>query len=251
MPAPLAQRTDPYGSVVSALRNAQKSNRNAPAYSRWINRPIGRLFAAAAFKLGMTPNQVTAVSGLVTFTGIGCLAALHPHWWSGLLVGLLLVIGYALDSADGQLARLRGGGSIVGEWLDHVIDSIKTSSFHLAVAVTWFRHLGGWSTWTTLVPLVFALQAGVWFFTIILTDQLERAAGTKVTGATPTAPRTSLVSSVMALGADYGFLSLSMLLLGWFSGWRWLYTALMVFNVLLLLLQLVRWFRRIAALPTR
>lgn len=248
MAEPLVQRSEPWTGVVAALRNAQKSNRNAPAYSRWINRPIGRIFAATAYKLGMTPNQVTAVSGLVTGTGIVLLALAEPTWAWGIGVAALLVLGYALDSADGQLARLRGGGSVVGEWLDHVIDSIKTASFHLAVAVLWFRHLGDWSVATTLVPLIFSIEACVWFFTIILTDQLERAAGTKKTGAVATAPRTSLLNSIIAVGADYGFLSLSMVLIGAFGVWRWLYLALAVFNVLLLAGQLIRWFRRVAAL---
>ena len=92
------------------LATAQKSNRNAPAYSRWVNRPLGRIFAATAFKLGLTPNQVTAISAVFTFAGIGVLATGTPSWWLGVLVAALLVLGYALDSADGQLARLRGGG---------------------------------------------------------------------------------------------------------------------------------------------
>ena len=45
-----------------------------------------------------------------------------------------------MDSVDGQLARLRGGGSVRGEWLDHTIDSFKESSIHLAVAISWFRY---------------------------------------------------------------------------------------------------------------
>ena len=151
------------------LAKAQKSNRNAPAYSRWVNRPLGRIFAAAAFKLGLTPNQVTAISAVFTFAGIGVLATGTPSWWLGLLVAGLLVLGYALDSADGQLARLRGGGSPAGEWLDHVVDATKLATFHLAVAVFWFRSLGDWPLATVFIPLAFAAQASVWFFGIVIT----------------------------------------------------------------------------------
>ena len=65
------------------------------------------------------------------------------------------MLGYALDSADGQLARLRGGGSLTGEWLDHVIDSFKISTLHLAVLVMAYRFFPT-PTWWLLVPLVFS-----------------------------------------------------------------------------------------------
>jgi phosphatidylglycerophosphate synthase len=63
-------------------------------------------------------------------------------------------VGYAFDAADGQLARLRGGGSLAGEWLDHMIDAAKVSSLHVAVAISvyrWFAWAIGW----VLVPLGF------------------------------------------------------------------------------------------------
>src|SRR5688572_6062190 len=108
-----------YAAAVERLASAQKGSRNAPAYSRWVNRPLGRRFAAMAYVAGLTPDRVTGISGCFTFARIGVLALADPHPLVGLLVGVLLVIGYALDSADGQLARLRGGGTLRGEWLDH------------------------------------------------------------------------------------------------------------------------------------
>ena len=60
---------------------------------------------------------------------------------TGVVVSLLLILGYALDSADGQLARLLGGGTPEGEWLDHVIDSAKLATIHLAVLVSLYRAL--------------------------------------------------------------------------------------------------------------
>ena len=68
--------------------------------------------------------MVTVVSACFTFAGIVLLAVVPPTAINGLVVALM-VLGDALDSADGQLARLRGGGSTVGEWLDHVIDCAR------------------------------------------------------------------------------------------------------------------------------
>lgn len=228
------------------LAKAQKSNRNAPAYSRWVNRPLGRILAAAAFKLGLTPNQVTAISAVFTFAGIGVLATGTPSWWLGLLVAGLLVLGYALDSADGQLARLRGGGSPAGEWLDHVVDATKLATFHLAVAVFWFRSLGDWPLATVFIPLAFAAQASVWFFGIVITDLVLRERGAKQVKLAHQEERPSTMMSLLGIPADYGFLALSMGLIGWFDGWRLLYALLAVGNIGLLAVQLVRWYRRIA-----
>lgn len=245
--APLIPRQAPWRDIVSALAGAQKSNRNVAAYSRFINRPFGRVLAATAYKLGMTPNQVTAVSACFSFAGIALLAFGPGQVWTGVVVSLLLIVGYALDSADGQVARLSGGGSGAGEWLDHVIDCTKMSSFHLAVAVLWFRHLGQWPLLSVAIPLVFSIQAAVWFFAIILTELLGRVdAATR--GTTPEKQPSSPLNTLIMVPADYGFLALTMLLLGFTTVWRIGYAALMIYNVLLLLVQLVRWYRRVAAL---
>jgi phosphatidylglycerophosphate synthase len=244
---PLIPRSAPWGEVRGALMAAGKSNRNAPAYSRWINRPLGRVFAATGYKLGLTPNAISLISAAFTYAGIALIATGSPSWWLGVVVCLLLVVGYALDSADGQVARLRGGGSLAGEWLDHVLDAFKNTSFHLAVAVMWFRSLGDWPQATTLVPMVFALQATGWFFTMILTDLLLRNAGVKKQVLAVDEGRQPIWTSLLGIPADYGFLCLVMVLLGWYPVWRWLYVLLAVANVLLLFLQLARWYRRVAA----
>src|SRR6476661_4053456 len=125
--------------IVEQLAAAQKSNRGAGGYSRWINRPLGRQLAATAYRAGLTPNQVTLISAAFSYAAIAAIALATMNVLAGVLIGIGLVVGYALDSADGQLARLRGGGSAVGEWLDHVVDAAKVTSLHLAIAVAWYR----------------------------------------------------------------------------------------------------------------
>ena len=107
----------------------------APPYSILVNRRAGRFVAAAAYRAGLSPNQVTAVSATFTFGGIILPATTAPAGWVGALVWAALALGYIFDSADGQLARLQGSGSVAGEWLDHVVDSTKIVSLHLAVLI--------------------------------------------------------------------------------------------------------------------
>ena len=245
---PLIDGGAPWRAVRGALVAAQKSNRNAPAYSRWINRPLGRVFAASAYKLGLSPNAISLISAAFTFAGIALIAAGTPSVALGLVVCAMLVVGYALDSADGQVARLQGGGSLAGEWLDHVLDAFKNTAFHLAVTVLWLRNPDGWPAWTLAVPLVFTLQASAWFFTMILTDLLLRNAGAKRQALAIEEGRQPIWTSLVGIPADYGFLCLVMVLLGWYPAWRWVYALLAVANVAILALQLVRWYRRLSAL---
>lgn len=241
-----AQQTErvTHRAVVARLASAQKSNRGAPGYSRWVNRPLGRHVAAAAYRTGRTPDQVTAASACLTLLGVVLVATVEPRPWLGPVVALLLAAGFAFDSADGQLARLTGTGSLAGEWLDHVVDCAKTTLLHLAVLVAWFRFLDRPDGWL-LVPLAFVVVANVFFFAIILSEQLRRRSGVPDETATTAAP---VVRSLLVLPADYGVLCAAFLLVGLPALFVPVYTALMAANALLLPAALRRWYRRLRAL---
>lgn len=240
-----------YRQSVTHLAGAQKSAKGAPAYSRFVNRPLGRRLAAGAHVLGLTPNQVTSASAAATGLGIAVIALAPSRWWTGLVVAALLVLGYALDAADGQLARLRGGGSKAGEWLDHVVDAAKTSALHLAVVVGAYRTFeprpGAW----LLVPLVFAAVASTWFFTIILNDHLRRLAGTRDVQAVVAAGEArqhSALRSLASVPTDYGALCLVFVLLGAPTAFRWAYGLLALGFALMTAASMVVWFRQVSSL---
>ena len=233
-----------YGDIVARLSAVQKSNKGAAGYTRWVNRRLGRYLAAAGYKAGLTPNQVTILSGGLTFTALALIAALRATFVTGLIVTILLVAGYALDAADGQLARLRGGGSAVGEWLDHVLDAVKCVSIHLVVLISWYRFFDLGNAGWLLVPLGFAVQSSVFFFAIILSEQLRRTGQGVVSSTLPkTSEPAPVLRSLIVLPNDYGLLCLTFLLLGAHSTFRWIYTALMAINVVFLLVGCVRWYR--------
>jgi phosphatidylglycerophosphate synthase len=235
-----------FGEALRALRAAQKSSVGAPAYSRFVNRPLGRIIAAAAFRAGLGPNTVTMISAAITLSGIALIALVPPTTAVAITVSALLVLGYAFDAADGQLARLSGRGSLAGEWLDHVVDALKAGAIHLAVAVSWFRFADVPAGWL-LVPLGFSVVASVFFFGMILTDQLRRlhrgsADMIKKAGRTP------LWYAIAVVPVDYGFLCVLFLLLATGAVFQWAYTAVFVINALVLAASLVRWFRAVRRL---
>ena len=234
-----------YRSALQSLPRHGKSNYGAPAYSRFVNRPVGRRLAAAAFAINATPNRVTAVSAMFSLAGIVLLVALPPTVPLGIGVSVLLAIGYALDSADGQLARLQGGGRPSGEWLDHTVDMAKTVLLHGAVLIGWLRYSGiGWEQ--ALIPLAFAAVAVVSFFSWLLVDLLRRASPGEPAGDKPQgAP---LTRSLLRLPSDYGLLLWIFVLWGtsWFPA---AYTLLLLGNAAILALALPVWFRQARALP--
>lgn len=239
-------RAEGFGASLQRLRSAQKSAKGAPPYSLYINRPLGRVFAAAAHQSGLTPNQVTYVSALFTFAGIAVTALAPANGWIGLLITVLLVVGYALDAADGQLARLRGGGSLVGEWLDHTIDSVKVVALHLAVLVGLYRNFELRPVWL-LAPIVFAVASSVHFFGMILVNLLGRVRRAAAGVAEPPPAPANPVMTLLKLPTDYGVFCLVFLLLGWPTGFLAAYTFFAVATVGYTVLVVGKWRRDVAA----
>lgn len=236
-----------FGSSLALLRNAQKSSKGAPPYSLFVNRPLGRIFAAAAHQLGMTPNQVTYVSAACTLAGLLVLGLGPAGWGSGVIVAALLVLGYAFDSADGQLARLRGGGSLLGEWLDHMIDSAKVASLHLVVLIAFYRHFDLRPGWL-LVPLAFAVVSAVHFFGMILVDLLGRARRAEAGVPAPPKESAELAKTLLKLPTDYGIMCVVFLLLGAHDLFFGIYTFLALATAGYTLLVVRKWRRDVVAL---
>ncbi len=228
------------------LATAQKGSRGAPAYSRFVNRPLGRLFAALAFHAGLTPNLVTVISAAFTFGGIALIAVEPPSVPMGIAVAVCLVLGYALDAADGQLARLQGSGSAAGEWLDHAVDAVKTSVLHLAVLLSWYRFTDLGEAWL-LVPLGFQVVASVFFFTMILTDQIRRSLRGRAGGEMFMAAdgSSSTAYSLAVLPTDYGLLCVVLGLVAWPALFVPVYSLVFVANAGFVALALPKWYREI------
>ena len=233
-----------YRALVETLEGRQKTNKGASAYARWINRPLGRRLAALAYLAGITPNQVTGISALCSAAGIALIMAAPVAWATGAGAALLLVLGYALDAADGALARLRGGGSFAGEWLDHVVDAGKMALVHLAVLVGWWRGTDLPTAWLA-APLVYEFVAVLFFFTIVLTDQLRRAHRGSAQMRLAGEGSSSVAYSVAVLPTEYGVLALAFTLWGAPSVFAYCYVGLLAFNIAFICLALPKWYREV------
>lgn len=231
-----------YRRSLAALERAQKPPRGVSLYSTLVNRPAGRRLASLADVLDLTPNHVTVASAACSLTAVALLALGEPSWRIGLLVGSLLVLGFALDSADGQLARLHRSGSRAGEYLDHMLDCTVKSTLHAAVLIGLYR--AGERGLELLLPLGFSAVSVLLFFGGILVSKLRQQAPPPE-GSRPGERVGDRTSSVLLLPADHGVLCLSFLL--WGSGDLFLsvYALLFVVNAALTAVFAVVWMREL------
>jgi hypothetical protein len=257
----MVAQTMAFGTALRELRGAQKTAKGVSLYSRHINRPAGRVLAAAAYRIGLTPNQVTLISAAFSLSAVAALASTRPSWPLALTVYLGLAVGFAFDSADGQLARLRRESSAAGEWLDHVVDCAKITALHAAVLISLYRFFDlpgrGW----LLLPLGFQFAAVLTFFGGLLTDKLRpKAAFTAPTARTtpaaltapaapiPLAVPRSRIRAVALLPVDYGVFCGVFLLLGSERAFLGAYAALFAVHALFLVAFMAKWFRELTAM---
>ncbi len=220
-------------TVVEELAAAQKTARGVSLWSRYVNRPLGRRLAAAAVVGGLSANTVTLVSASVTAAGLAVLVLAPPSAAGGGAVAALLVLGFALDSADGQVARYTHTGSPAGEWLDHVVDAGKMVAVHACVLVGWYRFVDLPERWL-LLPLAYQLVAVVVFAGGTLAPLLREG------GAPARAPSTA--RAVALLPADFGVLALSFVAWGVPDLFRWVYLLLAVATTVIGAALVARWF---------
>lgn len=228
-----------FREYLADLNGAQKSGAGVPAYTRWVNRRLARAIAAGSAALGLTPNMVTALSAVLSAVGLSLMIIIGPTWWSALLTGALLAAGYVFDSADGQVARLTSASSPAGEWLDHVVDAIRTPAIHLTVAVAVLLHRPD-LLWLAVIALLFTVMSVGQFMSQILAEQLVRKSGGEAQESS------GIRKSLMLLPTDSGVLCWSFAL--WsvpllFGG---VYAALFLINLVHTAASMRRKYRKLA-----
>ena len=127
----------------------------------YVNRPLAALVVRAVLPTSVTPNQLTLVSALWGSLAGVLFCFTDP---AGPLAGsIALFLSMVFDCSDGQLARARGGGSVLGRILDGYADYWCAIWLHVGIlvhigktGVVLFGHsLGGFERF------VFALLAGI------------------------------------------------------------------------------------------
>ena len=129
------------------------------AVEEWVDlrffRPIGMSLARALLPTAVSPDQVT----------LGCLAFGLAAGWCFIpaspavnaLGFVLFIVSDLLDSADGQLARLRGSSTRFGRIVDGVSDNTRFINLYLSI----LARLAVTDRWAFWPAFLLALAAGV------------------------------------------------------------------------------------------
>jgi phosphatidylglycerophosphate synthase len=232
-----------FRAALAGLGSAQKPGSGVPAYTRWVNRRLARFAAAAAYSAGWSPNAVTAASAALSFAALALMVAVPATAPLGVAVGVLLAAGYVLDSADGQVARLGGRGSAAGEWLDHVVDAIRTPALHLATLIG-LNAVPGIGIWPLLIAIGYCLVSVGQFMSQILAEQLSGPAA-------PRSDASGIKQSLLLIPTDNGTLCWIFLLWGMPAIFVWVYGAMFLANTAHTAISMRRKYVRLSALRSR
>jgi phosphatidylglycerophosphate synthase len=102
----------------------------------YVNRPLAAWIVRAVLPTPVTPNQLTLVSALWGSLAGACFASTDPA--APIAGSIALFLSMVFDCSDGQLARARGGGSVVGRIFDGYADYWVALWLHVGILV----HLG-------------------------------------------------------------------------------------------------------------
>lgn len=230
-----------------ALKSSQKRGKSTPFYTRFINRNIGRVFAAFLAQWNISPNTITCVSGIFTFGGfLGFLLIPEIDIYTAILLVLSLVIGFGLDSADGLVSRLLSKQSMVGEWLDHTFDAIKIPLGH-GVAVLLILNEFTISRYEQAIYLIILSSASALFLANILKGKIREVEAINTQIKQKKQPQKEvgdggkhIMKSILTLPLDYGVFMALFLLTPLMNSFHYIYLAYGIFFTIFTFISLIK-----------
>lgn len=138
--------------------------------SRYINRPVSLALSRLLAPFAITPNQITAVSGVFGLAS-GFVAAAGGYL-AMVLGAVLYQLKSIVDGTDGEIARAKYEFTDIGAWLDKFVDDVSHLSFAVGAGVgVWSSGLVGpfgtgsdfwwWVIGVTVVGKL--LDSAVWY----------------------------------------------------------------------------------------
>lgn len=110
----------------------------------YIYHPLARRLARALQPTGITPNMVSVTGGLMVVAAGTCYV--HLGWPLSVAIGFTLhALWHVVDGADGDLARLTGRASPMGELIDGACDYVSHIVIYVLLAAALSEQIGGWA----------------------------------------------------------------------------------------------------------
>ncbi|MBK9071845.1 MAG: CDP-alcohol phosphatidyltransferase family protein [Myxococcales bacterium] len=128
---PATTRVERKAALDMLLRLVHKSTDNA--ITRYLYRPVSRPLTKFFLMTPITPNQISALVGILGV--IGCVLVARGNHADLVLGSALVVIAGFIDCCDGEVARLRHLSSKLGAWLDTLIDEFTSVGYIVALGL--------------------------------------------------------------------------------------------------------------------
>ena len=150
--------TGPAGETISLSKapppkRPQRKRELQDSLNHYLYHPLAWQLARVLAKTSITPNIVSVIGGcFVVAAGIVyAVGATHGWGWHGALLGMLLhMIWHVVDGADGDLARITGRTSPLGELVDGICDYVSHIIVYLILG--WLLStMIGWMGWPIMV----------------------------------------------------------------------------------------------------
>ena len=127
--------------------------------NRWLYHPLAWQLARLWARTPITPNQVSVLGGLTVVAAGACYVGPlwgGPAWPASAGLGLALHMAWhVIDGSDGDLARMTGRTSPVGEMVDGLCDYLSHIVLYLMLGALLAETLGAWA-WAIAFPAGFA-----------------------------------------------------------------------------------------------
>ncbi|MDG4834545.1 CDP-alcohol phosphatidyltransferase family protein [Solwaraspora sp. WMMD1047] len=186
------------------LADFYRANRGGGLFSEAVSQRIGAGLALAGHRLGLAPTVLTVANLLVGLVASAVAVAFAgpvsdgdlPAWPVGLAALLGWQLAYALDCADGQLARVTGQRSPAGARVDILCDVAAQIALVSALAATAVAHRPGLPVW------LIAAFAGTWMVNLV--TSVMQAGPNHASMVTSTSLPVRLVKLIRDYGAVIG-----------------------------------------------
>jgi 1L-myo-inositol 1-phosphate cytidylyltransferase / CDP-L-myo-inositol myo-inositolphosphotransferase len=144
---------------------------------RYFNRKVSRWFTRLFLTIGLSPNSITALAGVV-----GLLAAAGfglGTYSAGVVAALLFQLAAVIDCCDGEVARLTFTESPFGAWLDIVLDNLVHMAIFMGIAIGLYTTQAGQKDdWVPLaLGVVAVLGNGLCLFLVEKAQKVKVVSG--------------------------------------------------------------------------
>jgi len=150
--------------------------------------------ARGLHRVGITANTVTVLGVLITAAGSALLVLERP------LAALVVLLAGALsDTLDGQLAKVAGGGTRFGAFLDSTLDRVSDAALACGAAALGAARSDALLFWAALVGLVAS------FLVSYVRAKAESMGATAAVGLMPREARLTILLIGVGLWGVLGF----------------------------------------------